>query len=71
MKFFKNNLIEYDNWCDLGYLETLNSNINVKNTKSNLRNETPYKLEIVLESDGSKYELPNIYYGIENEKLYI
>ena len=69
--FFKNNLIEYDNWCDLGYSETLNSNIKVKNTKSNLRNETPYKLEIYLDNVDGKYELPNIYYGIENEKLYI
>lgn len=69
--FFKNNLSEFDLWKDLGYSQNLNSNITVKNTKSNLRNETPYKLEIVLESDGSKYELPNIYYGIENETLYI
>ena len=67
--FFKNNLTDYNNWCDLGYSENLNSNIKVKNTKSNLRNETPYKLEIYLDNDDGKYELPNIYYGIENEKI--
>ena len=71
ISFFKNNLNEYDSWSELGYSLNLNSNIKVKNTKSNLRNETPYKLEIILESDGSKYELPNIYYGIDNNNLYI
>lgn len=69
--FFKNNLTDYNNWCNLGYSENLNSNIKVKNTKSNLRNETPYKLEIYLDSVDGKYELPNIYYGIENNKVYI
>lgn len=71
ISFFKNNLNEYDAWYDLGYSQNLNSNIKVKNTKSNLRNETPYKLEIVLESNDFKYELPNVYYGIDNNNLYI
>lgn len=71
ISFFKNNLCEYNFWIDLGYSINLNSNIKVKNTKSNLRNETPYKLEIILENEGFKYELPNIYYGIDNNKLYI
>lgn len=71
ISFFKNNLEEYNTLTDLGYSNILNSNIKVKNTKSNLRNETPYKLEIVLDNNDSIYELPNIYYGICNNDLYI
>lgn len=71
ISFFKNNLEEYNTLTDLGYSNILNSNIKVKNTVSKLRNETPYKLEIVLDNNGSIYELPNIYYGVCNNNLYI
>lgn len=68
-EFMKNNLETQE---DLGYSETLQGNITVQIKKDRIMNETPYKLDVSVNSDDNLiYQFPSIKFGIHDNKLYI
>ncbi len=71
ISFFENKLCSFDGGSTLGYSEILKSNIRVENLKKTFYHETPFCLRITLEYENFKYYLPLIYYGINNEEVYI
>ena len=71
ISFFKNELDLYNEEKKFKS-DILNGYIGVKNIKCKLLNETPYCFKITLYNNKEeKYELPLIYYGIDNNKIYI
>jgi len=71
INFFNNNINEDGIIGKSSYL--LNSNISYKIVKNKLENETPYRLELYLNSSDSDdiYKLPNMYFGISDDIVYI
>mgnify|MGYP003290069151 CR=1 FL=1 len=66
------NLSEVISNFNLVESEILKSVIEVKLEKSEVFNETPYRIKITLKSDvGEEYELPAIYMGIFENKAYV
>lgn len=49
----------------------LKSNILAKSVKSSIYSETPYMFTLTLTDNEEKFNLPNIYYGIENDRVFI
>lgn len=53
------------------YSEILNANVTLTIKKTKIYSETQYFLETTISNDEDLYKLPNIYFGVHDNKLYI
>lgn len=64
-----NNYLDKEN---IGYSDIFNGDLMIKIDKNKLYNETPYSISFSFINDkNEEYTLPRIYYGIDNDKVYI
>ena len=70
----KINFLENETLIDLNCeftSKTLSATIKVKALRAQIISEAPYKIEFEMFNDEGKYNMPNIYVGIEENKAYI
>ncbi len=60
-----------ENIEDIGYCDILSSNISIQIKKDKIFNETPFLLNVSLTNGDYKYELPQVKFGLCDNKLYI
>lgn len=65
--FFQNKQENYN----LGYVNILKGNLQIKILQDSILNETPNQIEITLNNNIDIFKFPKIKYGIENNKCYI
>ena len=70
VEFLENDLFK-NYYKFLGYSDILESEIYIYGKKSEIYNETPYFLEIILSNKENKFVLPHVYLGVNKNTAYI